>query len=427
MRTPETPSESRRSTWLALSVYQLLANNRGGLFVVYMPIFLVVDRGASDVLALVLVAAGYVGASLTGPLSGRWSDRTGRRKAFLLAGEVGSLPLFLAIPFLPGAWGAGIGFIAAEVMLSVSAPALNAFVADQSRPTGRGRSYGILNASAAWGGLIGFVAAVLLIGPFGLTVLFYFVVAVMGGTISVVLFAVPDLRAPPRPASAAPMRYGPLAIFSTSVSIRSLGAGAVGTFYGVYAISLGATETDVGLIAIVGLLAAALLSISIGRYIDRIGEIRGVLAGGIVMLAGIAFFLFARNWTWFVPGQALRQVGFAFLGPSMLSFVAGIAPPGRRAEYLGIFGLINSTMWSLGSLAGAAAIELGGPGALFLFAMATTLLSLGLVAGVYRDRLRPKGVPAVRITAAPGAPAAGALSGPTGPGAPAEPPLTTSR
>jgi MFS family permease len=385
----ESPSTSGRSTTLgALAIYQLLANNRGGLFVVYMPVFLVELRGASAPLALILVASGYVGSSLIAPLAGRWSDRSGRRKAFLLGGELGSLPLFFAIPFVPGVWGAGLTFIAAQIVLSVAAPALNAFIADVSGKSSRGQGYALLNATAAWGGLVGFVVAAILVVPFGLNVLFYFVAAVMVGTVTVVARWVPDLRQEPASHRRPWGEYRPLLTFATVVSIRSLGAGAVATFFGVDAVLLGASSFDVGLIAIVGLIAAGLVSIPFGRYIDRRGEIRGIFVGTIVMLGGLLFFLLATNWTEFIPGQALRQVGFALLGPGMLAFVARLAPEGHRAEYLGIFALINSTLWSVGPIFGSAALALGGAPALFVFAIGTTLISVAAIEGVYRRPAR---------------------------------------
>jgi MFS family permease len=383
------PTSGRSSTLWALAVYQLLANNRGGLFVVYMPVFLVEMRGASPFLALSLVSAGYVGSSLTGPMMGRWSDRTGRRKAFLLFGELASLPLFLSIPWLPGVWGAGLGFVAAEVVLAIAAPALNAFVADVSSQASRGEGYALLNATAAWGGMIGFIIAALLVIPFGLNVLFYFVAAVMVGTVTVIATWVPDLRQEPSPKRRPWKEYRPLTVFSMVVSIRSLGAGAVGTFFGVDAVALGASDFDVGLIAIGGYVAAGLVSLPIGRYIDRRGEIRGIFYGTLVMLVGIAIFAFAARWEWFVAGQAARQVGFAFLGPGMLAFVARLAPAGHRAEYLGIFSLINSTFWSIGPFLGAVALALGGPAALFGFAFVTTAVSVAAIEGIYIRPRRP--------------------------------------
>jgi MFS family permease len=393
MSARDATSGGSATLW-SLALYQLLASNRGGLFVVYMPLFLVEARGASDALALGLVSAGYVLSSLTGPLAGRWSDRLGRRKPFLLIGEIGSFPLFLAIPFLPGVWASGGAFIAAQIVLSFASPALNAFVADVSSQTARGSGYGLLNATSSWGGIVGFVVAGVLVVPFGLNVVFYFVAAVMVGTVLVVAQWVPDLHQPPTPKRRPWREYRPVTIFATAVSIRSLGAGAVATFYGVNAIALGANNLDVSIIAISGMAAAGCVSIPFGRFIDRRGEIHGIFYGTMIMLGGLLFFLLATNWVWFVPGQTLRSVGFALMGPGMLAFVSRISPVGHRAEYLGVFSLVNSTMWSVGPLVGGLFLVIGGAPALYGFAFGTTLVSIAAIEGIYRMPARAAAPPA---------------------------------
>ena len=46
-----------RHDLLTLSLYQLLASNRSGIFIVYFPLFLVEARGASVPVALAFVSA----------------------------------------------------------------------------------------------------------------------------------------------------------------------------------------------------------------------------------------------------------------------------------------------------------------------------------------------------------------------------------
>ena len=376
-----------RRELLVLSLYSLLANNRGSLFLVYFPIYLVEVKGASAPYALALVSLGYVAASLIGPVVGRWSDRIGRRKPFLLAAEVGTLPLITVIPFLPSATEAGIAFIAAQIVLAVGSPALNAFVSDLTKDAARAEGYSWLNATANLGAVPGFLIVGALVSGVGLVAFIPFVLAVMVGTITIVVFAVPDLRSPPAPERRPLREMKEVATFSFTVSIRALGAGAVGSFYGVFASSLGASGLDVALVAVAGLIAGALLSIPAGRQIDSRGEIWGIFWGTMIGVGGIAVFLYASEvssaWTTLVPAQVLRVVGITFLSPAMLAWVSRRAPPGRRAEYLGFFSLINSTMWSLGPLAGGAALALGGTTGLFVFALVATLISIAAIEGIY--------------------------------------------
>ncbi len=369
-----------------------------------MPVFLVEDRGVSPALALAGVSAAFVAQSLLAPWAGRWSDRVGRRKPFLVAGEAIALPMFVLIPFLPGALDPSLAFFVAESALAFGGPAFNAYVADVSTSGARGAGYGLLNMTGSWGAAIGFAVAIVIVGPLGLPSLFYFVGAVMVGSLSVLLFLVPDARRPPTVRRAPLSEVKSVLVFSSAVSVRSLGAGAVGTFFGVDALTLGASNTEVGLIALAGWLVSALVSLPFGRYIDRVGEIRGIFYGTILMVGGILLFLFAANWVWFVPGQSFRTAGFALLNPGMLSWVARQAPPEHRAEHLGIFALVNSTLWSLGPFAGALMLALGGSAALFTFALALTVLSILLVEGIFRPMRTPRRPEGERIVAPGSAP-----------------------
>jgi MFS family permease len=387
-----------RRTLLILALYQLLASNRSGIFTVYFVLFLSADKGATLAQGLLFLSAGYVAASLVGPLVGRWSDRIGRRRPFLLFGEASSLPLFLLIPWLPGFVVAGSVFVLAQAFLAFGAPALNAFVADVTRDADRGAGYGILNSVSAAGAIGGFVIAGFVALAWGYSALFDMVGVLMVAAVFVVWTFVPDLPSP-RSLGRKPLReMRDLAVFSTTVSIRALGAGAVITFYGAYAALLGATPPEIALVAVAGLGASALASAPLGRSIDRIGEIRGLLYGTLISVGAMVLYLLAARWYDLIPARITYQVGFALMNPAMLGWVAKLAPPARRAEYMGFFALINSTLWSLGPLAGGVAYTLGGATGLFEFAIASTVISLVALRVLYPT------APVGREAPMPGAP-----------------------
>ncbi len=375
-----------RRELLSLSLYSLLASNRGGLFIVFLPLYLVEVKGATLPIALVILSLAWVPASLIGPWMGRLSDRAGRRRPFLLAGEAAAFPLFLAIVFAPGYVLAGALFVAAELALAIGTPAYTAYIADVTRTDERGFGYGLLNATSNAGGVVGFVAAGVLTYLYGLTALFPFVVAVMVGTLSVVLFVVPDVELPRAPVRRRPWKeVQPVVTFSFAVSIRAIGSGAVATFYGYLAASLGANDLEVAVVAVAGLLTGALVSVPLGRFLDRRGEIRGIWYGTALTLASYGIFALSTSWTETIPAQAVRNAGLALVGPGMQAWVARMAPPDQRAEYLGIFTLINSTLWSVGPLVGAVAIEIGGYSGLFVMAVATTVISLVVMELLYGE------------------------------------------
>ena len=375
-----------RRELLSLSLYALLASNRGGLFIVYFPLYLVEVKGASLPVALAFLTVAWLPGTLLGPWLGRLSDRSRRRRPYLLLGEVLAFPLFLSIIFAPGYLLAGSLFVAAELALAIGAPAYIAYVADVTRTHERGEGYGLLNATSSAGGVVGFIVAGALTYYYGLQALFPFVVAVMVGTLCVVIFLVPDIRLDHPVAPRRPLKeMKPVITFSFAVSIRAIGSGAVATFYGYQAASLGANNFEVGLVAVAGLITGALVSVPLGRVIDRRGEIRGIWYGTALTLASYGIFMFATDWVQTVPAQAVRNAGLSFLGPGMNAWVARMAPPDQRAEYLGMFTLINSSLWSIGPLVGAIAIDLAGYTGLFAMAIVTTVISLVVMEILYGE------------------------------------------
>ncbi len=370
---------------LSLSLYSLLASNRGGLFIVFLPLYLVEVKGASLPAALTILTLAWLPASLIGPWMGRLSDRAGRRKPFLLIGEALAFPLFLSIVFAPGYVIAGALFIAAQLALAIGGPAYNAFVADVTRTNERGEGYGLLNATSNAGAVVGFVLAGLVTYWYGLQALFPFVVVMMIGTLSVVLFLVPDIRIQVSHERRPLREMRNVVNFSFAVSIRAIGSGAVAAFYGFLAASLGANNLEVSVVAIAGLITGAVTGLPLGRAIDRFGEIRGIWYGTVLTLASYGIFMFSATWEETIPAQAVRNGGLSFLGPGMNAWVARMAPAGQRAEYLGVFSLINSSLWSVGPLVGAIAIELYGYFGLFVMAIGTTVISLVVMEFLYGE------------------------------------------
>ncbi len=384
-----------RRSLLALAMYQLLASNRSGLFSVYLVLFLVQQDGASVPQALAIFSAAYVIASLTGPFVGRWSDRVGRRKPFLLFAEIGSLPFFVAIPWLGSYWAAGAFFVLAETLLAFGAPALNASVADIAPKGERGWGYGFLAMSGALGTMFGILVAGVVVQLFGLASLFDLVGLLMCGTIATVVLLFREGHVEPAPPRRPVREMRGVAVFSVAASVRTLGTGAVAAFYAYYAYLLGASDFEVALVAFAGFLTSAILSAPLGRAVDRLGEIRGLLYGTTVAAGGLVLYLAAGSWVTLIPARVVYQVGFALMSPAMLSWVAFQAPAGRRAEYLGFFSLINSTMWSVGPLLGGFVVTAAGAEGLFVFAILMTGASLALLYGIYGRTLpaRPLAVP----------------------------------
>ena len=376
-------------TLIVLSIYQLLANNRSSLFTVYFVLFVVQKDGVSVAAGLAAFSAAYVSSSLIGPFAGRLSDRLRRRKSFLLMAEAASLPFFVLIPIVNGFLLVTVFFVIAESILSFGSTALRAFVADITSAGERGRGYGFLNAMGSAGSAVGVLGAGVVAELFGLDAIFYMVGFLMAGTVVLVLFAIPETKLPSTVRKAKPLReMKGLAIFSVATSIRTLGTGAVTAFFGTYAYMLGANSFEVSLVAIAGLVTAAILGTSLGRKVDIFGEIRSYLYGTIIVIFSLIVYAISGIWFELVPARIIFSIGFALLSPALLSWVTKIAPEDRKAEYLGFFSMINSTLWSFGPLPGGLVEDAYGPIGLFMFAIGATLVSLVSVYVIY-SRYKP--------------------------------------
>src|SRR5208282_3352747 len=107
--------------------------------------------------------------------------------------------------------------------LAIGGPAYNAFVADVTRTNQRGAGYGLLNATSNAGAVVGFVLAGLVTYWYGLSALFPFVVVMMIGTLSIVLFLIPNIKVEV-PRERRPLREMRNVVnFSFAVSIRAIG------------------------------------------------------------------------------------------------------------------------------------------------------------------------------------------------------------
>ncbi len=393
-----TSSVAHRTLGL-LSLYQLLSNNRSSLFTVYFVLFVVKKDGVSIAEGLTAFSAAYVSASLISPLAGRLSDKLGRRRLFLLFAEAASLPFFVLIPIVNGFILVSLFFLVAETLLSFGSTALQAFVADITSVQERGRSYGFLSAAGSAGSVVGLLAAGIVSFYFGLGAIFYMVGFLMAGTILLVLFAIPEKKLAMTGGRKPLKEMKGLAVFSFSTSIRTLGTGAITAFFGTYAYILGANSFEISLVAIAGLLTTALLGTQLGRKVDKLGEIPSYIYGTTIVIFSIVVYSIASTWSELIPARIIYATGFALLSPAMLSWVTKIAPENRKAEYLGFFAMINSTLWSFGAIPGGIVEAAYGSIGLFLFSIGATLVSLAAVYLIYSRSWRPGALRKVDIRA----------------------------
>ena len=162
----------------------------------------------------------------------------------------------------------------------------------------------------------------------------------------------------------------------------------------LYIKHLRGTEAQIGFIMGMNSLASILFQPLAGVAIDRFGAKRFLYLGALICLAATGGFLVsdALN-TVFPVLRFLHGVGFSFYFTANFILVAEIAPPGRRAEALGVFGTTGLISMALAPALGELVIVHLGYPAFFWAALA---LGVACLAATGR-------VPGMRPAAAAGA------------------------
>ncbi len=105
---------------------------------------------------------------------------------------------------------------------------------------------------------------------------------------------------------------------------------------------LSGSDSAVGWIIGVFAFAALVPRVFIGREIDRGGSRRFLLAGAVIFVAASLSYLLADSFATLMASRALHGLGMACFHTAAFTFVAQIAPPNRRAEAMGIWGVMST-------------------------------------------------------------------------------------
>ncbi len=146
----------------------------------------------------------------------------------------------------------------------------------------------------------------------------------------------------------------------------------------LFAVSLGATTTQVGLINAAFLLMSGLLSFPLGLLSDRWGR-KGLIITGLLISMATSWMLFFSRTPWQLLWiYLLFGSGLAAIGPTLMSYAADISPPSHLGRSYGWYTTAIYSGMSLGPAIGGAIAHWLGFRPLFLIAGAFILLLTGL-------------------------------------------------
>ncbi|MFC8384656.1 MFS transporter [Nocardia sp. NPDC057272] len=343
---------------------------------------------ASAWLGWALAGAGLI-VALTAPVCGQYFDAVGSRKralATLTALTIGAMSLmFFVRDDYHDLW-LGLALLAfASATFELAGVPYNAMMRQVSTPATVGRVSGFGWAMGYFGGIVlllicyaGFLAGDgdtrgLLAMPTdqGLNVRLVIVLAAVWFTVFAlpVLFAVPEMpRTGADPGAAKVGFLGSYRVLARDVrelwgqdrhtvyfllasAVFRDGLAGVFTFGGVLAVTVyGFADDDVLLFGIAANVVAGAAAVVAGRFDDRIGPKRVIVASLVGMLGcGLALLMVSGSTMFWIFGLALT----VFVGPaqaSARSFLARLAPPGREGQ---LFGLYTTTGRAVSFLAPA--------------------------------------------------------------------------
>jgi MFS family permease len=331
---------------VALGLVSLLTDVSSEMLVPVMPLFVTATLGASVASLGLIEGVAECTASALRVLSGRLSDRVGRRKPFLVFGY-GISGAAKAAMAMVTAWPQLLGLrFADRVGKALRNPPRDAIIADSSARGQLGRAFGLHRAMDTFGAALGPLVAWWLLARWGeLGAEGYrriFLLSAVPAALAVIVLVV-MVRAPRvarSPGAPAPAGHTPLGAafrrFLTADVVFQLGNSST-AFLLLRAQRSGFSAGDVALVYLGYNLLAAALSLPFGGLADRVGRRPLMLAGYI--LYAIAYAVAA-----FVPTPAGAAAAFAILALHLAltdgqarSIVADLVPRERRASAYGAY------------------------------------------------------------------------------------------
>ncbi|WP_135821979.1 MFS transporter [Halostella litorea] len=407
---------------LTLAIARMTESIGNSFLIVVLPLFIGSDVLAGSTFGLTEVAVTGIVLSLFGfvnsplqPFTGRISDRTGRRKVFVLVGlvliGVASFSYSLATRY----W----HLVALRCLQGLAGaliiPTTVALVNDLASAENRGGNMGTYNTFRLVGFGAGPIAAGAMVagGPYavalgpldvvmsGFDAAFYF--ATSTATLSFVLVSA-LIRDPDDVAGGGDDALGGIAVFDRSGRgtldpVFTLG---VASFFMAVGIALFATLGDIinarldqgptlfGLEFAAFILAQVLLQTPIGRATDFYGR-KNFIVAGLVLLVPTTFVqgIILDPWLMVVARFAQGVAGALVFAPS-LALAGDIAPAGRSGSTLSVLTMAFGFGVAFGPLASGFLVQLGFV-VPFAFGAALAAVGVVLVWTQVEETVTPKG------------------------------------
>lgn len=158
-----------------------------------------------------------------------------------------------------------------------------------------------------------------------------------------------------------------------------------------YIQKLGGSESEIGYIIGVFTISAVILRPFIGREVDKRGRKKLLVAGMIVFLVSMMLYNYTKDVSSLLLLRILHGLGWGAATTAASTLIADIAPPLRRGEAMGIFGMSSNVAMAIGPVLSIMLLKAYDFPLLFEVCTAIALISLLLVLPIKEEIiLRPQ-------------------------------------
>jgi len=151
-----------------------------------------------------------------------------------------------------------------------------------------------------------------------------------------------------------------------------------------YVLSIGGTESHVGLIIGAFALSALLFRPVVGAAIDAVGRKGFIVLGALIFTCASAGYGFARSVALLLGVRVFHGVGMAAFQTAALTLVVDSVPDRRRGEAIGIYGISSNLAMVAGPALGSILLAATSFGAVFKFSALLAAVSV-IVALVLKE------------------------------------------
>ena len=394
-RAPRTDAKLPRNVWV-LGFISLFMDLSSEIYHALLPAFITLVLGLPATALGAIDGLGEATANFAKLFSGRLSDRSLRRKRWVMTGyglAALSKPLF---PLAASAPAIMVARFADRIGKGIRGSPRDAMVADETPPEIRGRAFGLRQALDTVGALMAPLVAIALMAWLASDIRAVFWIAVIPAGISFLLSWL-ALREPEQ--HLAPLKKSPFFAGFRQLNKETKRLLQVGFLFTLARFSesfLILKGIDIGLTGAMSPLTLAIFNLTYvalaypaGAFSDRVSPRSILLAGMAVLIAGNLVLAETGSFVGLVVGTALWGAHMALTQGIFARMIADSAPEELRATSFGAFWFVTGIATLLASLGAGWLWDRQGASATFFTSAAVAAVALAMLSLLEDEPARP--------------------------------------